>query len=116
MPMTDKTVQVVIEIPEFSYKNIMKVTEGDIDEGIVMDAIRKGQRLPDNHGRLIDADALEASYGLECATKYGNASKEQQAHSYDTMMMYEIADMLDFAPTIIEADKEVDDGGSDERP
>ena len=51
-----------------------------------------------------DVDALKTSYGLECATKYGNESKEQLENSYSTMMLYEIADMLDYAPTIIEAD------------
>jgi len=37
---------------------------------------------------------------LKEATKYGNRDAEQQAHSYNTMMMYEIADMIDDAPTI----------------
>lgn len=69
-------------------------------------AILSGMPLPKKHGRLIDADALMKLYGLEDATKYGNETAEQQTHSYDTMMMYEIADMLDDAPTIIEADKE----------
>lgn len=80
--------------------------------GQVVDAGGYGfEVLPKGHGRLIDADALKTAYGLDCATKYGNESKEQQANSYDTMMMYEIADMLDYAPTVIEieADKEVDE-------
>ena len=42
--------------------------------------------------RLIDADALLEQYNLKDATKYGNKNAEQQAHSYSTMMLYEIAD------------------------
>lgn len=50
--------------------------------------------------RLIDADALLERYDLNNATKYGNKNKAQQANSYSTMFMYEIADMIDDAPTI----------------
>ena len=50
--------------------------------------------------RLIDADALMKKYGLDNATKYGNKTAEEQAFSYDTMFMYEIADMIEDAPTI----------------
>ena len=54
--------------------------------------------------RLIDADALLEKYNLKDATKYGNKDAEQQAHSYSTMMLYEIADMIEDAPTAYEAD------------
>lgn len=50
--------------------------------------------------RLIDADALMKKYNLKDATKYGNRDAEQQNHSYSTMMLYEVADMIDDAPTI----------------
>lgn len=50
-------------------------------------------------GRLIDADSLMENYDLKSATKYGNKSDKQQEHSYSTVMMYEIADMIDDAPT-----------------
>lgn len=70
----------------------------------ILDAIANGTVLP-KHGRLIDADIISKQYGLEDATKYGNKDSEQQHHSYSTMMMYEIADMIDDAPTVIEADK-----------
>ena len=93
--------QLVVEISEdtfFDLKKKQNRTEVD-------NAVLNGTPLPKGHGRLIDADALEILYGLEYATKYGNETAEQQAHSYDTMMMYEIADMIDEAPTIIEADR-----------
>ena len=50
--------------------------------------------------RLIDADALLEDYILKNATKYGNKNAEQQYNSYNTMMMYEIADMIEDAPTV----------------
>lgn len=50
--------------------------------------------------RLIDADALMEKYNLKDATKYGNRDAEQQNHSYSTMMLYEVADMIEDAPEI----------------
>ena len=57
--------------------------------------------------RLIDADALLDQYNLKDATKYGNKDADQQAHSYGTLMMYEIADMIEDAPTAYNVDKVV---------
>ena len=53
---------------------------------------------------LIDKGALLEQYGLKDATKYGNKNAEQQAHSYSTLMLYEIADMIDDMPTVTEAE------------
>lgn len=50
--------------------------------------------------RLIDADALLENYDLKNATKYGNKTAEQQHNSYSTLMLYEVADLIDDAPTI----------------
>ena len=58
--------------------------------------------------RLIDADALLEQYNLKDATKYGNKDAEQQAHSYSTMMLYEIADMIEDAPTAYDVGKVVE--------
>ena len=58
--------------------------------------------------RLVDADALLEQYNLKDATKYGNKDAEQQAHSYSTMMLYEIADMIEDAPTAYDTDKVVE--------
>ena len=57
---------------------------------------------------MIDADALLQQYNLKDATKYGNKDTEQQAHSYSTMMLYEIADMIEDAPTAYDMDKVVE--------
>ena len=53
---------------------------------------------------LIDKGALLEQYGLKDATKYGNKDAKQQAHSYSTLMLYEIADMIDDMPTVTEAE------------
>ena len=57
--------------------------------------------------RLIDADALLEQYNLKDATKYGNKDAEQQAHSYSTMMLYEIADLIEDVPTAYDTDNVV---------
>lgn len=67
--------------------------------------------------RLIDADALLEQYNLKDATKYGNKDAKQQAHSYSTMMLYEIADMIEDAPTSYDVDKvveQLEDYGNEE--
>ena len=67
--------------------------------------------------RLIDADALLEQYNLKDATKYGNKDAEQQEHSYSTMMLYEIADMIESAPTAYDTDKvveQLEDYGNEE--
>lgn len=44
---------------------------------------------------------------LEDCTKYGNKTTEQQSKSYDTMMMYEVKDLVDDLLEIVKA------GGAD---
>ena len=65
--------------------------------------------------RLIDADVLLEQYNLKDATKYGNKDAEQQTHSYGTMMLYEIADMIEGAPTAYDTDKVVEQLENDEK-
>lgn len=50
--------------------------------------------------RLIDAGTLKVAIGCNDAVKYGNKSAEQQHDSYSTMMMYEIADIIDDVPEV----------------
>lgn len=49
---------------------------------------------------LISRSALLESYGLKNAVKYGNETAEQQHNSYSTLMLYEIADMINDAPAV----------------
>lgn len=48
---------------------------------------------------LISRSYLLSQYELKDATKYRNETAEQQRNSYDTLMKYEIADMIEDAPT-----------------
>ena len=101
--------KLLVEIDKEEYQEIL------INKGVpyhlshsIGDAILNGTPLPEHHGDLIDRNKLIEQYGLENATKYGNKNAEQQRYSYSTMMMYEIADMIDDAETIIPAAKEGD--------
>lgn len=40
---------------------------------------------------------------LKDCTKYGNKTADQQSKSYDTMMMYEVADLVDDLTEIVKA-------------
>ena len=79
--------QIVIEINEKDYKEIM---EKDAVTKLEM-KIRNGTPLPKGHGRLIDADVLR------------NDLKQWEGNDYCPS---DFIDELDDAPTIIEADKE----------
>ena len=107
--------QIVIEIPEELKNKIDNANEDNYRtylwwfETTLYCAIKNGTPLPEHHGDLVDRNELLQQYGLENATKYGNKDAEQQKHSYSTMMMYEIADMIEDAETIIPATKEGDE-------
>lgn len=49
---------------------------------------------------LISRSALLENYGLKNAMKYGNETVEQQHNSYSTLMLYEIAEMIEDAPAV----------------
>lgn len=62
--------------------------------------------------RLYDPDKVmeqleERTEFLKDCTKYGNETSEQQSKSYDTMMMYEVKDLVDDLLEIVKA------GGTD---
>lgn len=79
--------QIVIDIPDQKYKWIVENPQTYTDE--LCKAIANGTPLPKGHGRLIDADALNfnADYCEPLISKRD----------------------FDFAPTIIESDKESED-------
>ena len=98
--------QLVIEIDEEKYEDIkFMYLHCNPTASRLRSIILNGKPLPKGHGRLIDADAEAKKWGLDKATKYGNETAEQQHFSYSTMMMYEIADILDDADVIIEAEE-----------
>ena len=49
-----------------------------------------------------EIEEIEKNYGFDKATKYGNKNAEQQSLSYSTMMMYEVADIIDEIKEIID--------------
>ena len=89
--------KIVIDLPENEYRYIKEIYEkNDIVEGIYS-YIYHGTPLPKEHGRLIDADALEYTCNSdECGMLTG--CNHCQYHIITE-------DEIDNAPTIIEADK-----------
>ena len=88
-----KTVQVVIEIPETAYKvchDLRSVGDTNCLADILDNAVGVGTVLPE-HGRLIDADALD---------------KHMEVYAGVTIDTYDARTMIDDAPTILEATKE----------
>ena len=81
--------KVVIDIPDNVYREISSPWYCGIRREYLMLLIKKGKVLPKGHGRLIDADALFDECNEFSFPAYVNA------------------------PTIIEADKEVEDADSD---
>lgn len=79
--------QIVIDIPEEMYKNVLNGTYC----GTLYEELKNGKTIPKGHGRLIDADALKVSTG-----------------TIDDWAVEEFVylDEIEDAPTIIEADKE----------
>ena len=75
-----------------------------VNEDAVMDFaidLLKGvQNVIDTQPIAYDPDKVveqmeERTAFLKDCTKYGNKTAEQQSKSYDTMMMYEVADLVD---------------------
>ena len=84
--------QIVINIPNKIYDDLMKRREADVaDINTVFFAIADGTPLPEGHGRLIDADRLKSMYSINQA-------------NFNTVVG--IQKWIDYAQTIIEADKE----------
>ena len=95
-------IELVIRIPKVFYE-YCKAEEDAIEVHL---AIKNGTVLPKGHGALKDTDKLIKDTGLDHAKKYGNKTKEELHFSYDTMMMYEIFNLIDDAEVVVEADKE----------
>ena len=96
--------QIVIDIDENLYTRLFDNGENDVmDMRRACVAIRKGTILPKGHGRLKDIDALESqiesvSYGYDWESGENLYAEEEIF----------LADDIWNAPTIIEADEEVD--------
>lgn len=88
--------QIVIDIPDRIYKIVQNDVLNLLDEARVEEAIKNGTPLPKGHGRLIDADEL-----------YDGFIDGTEGYDCQTWSRIEIGDIIEDAPTIIEADSEV---------
>ena len=93
-------IELVVKISEDSYKATCNGWMLPSDVENVVQGIKNGTPLPKGHGRLIDADALNISHGVFVPKVKGNAF----GCPMDAVFIDEIND----APTIIEADREVE--------
>lgn len=90
--------QIVIEIPESIYDTIQSDEMISREQlAILQMHIMNGTPLPKGHGRLIDSDALNISYGVFVPKVKGNVV-------FGCPVDAVFADELENAPTIIEAD------------
>lgn len=86
--------QIVIDIPEKDYEKILKAHWFEGHDTIldrVYLAIKQGARLPEGHGRLIDADDL-----------YNMFIDGTEGYDCQTWNRIEIGEIIEDAPTIIE--------------
>ena len=79
--------KLVIDIPK-EYVGMLGYSNENIE--VILNAVRNGKPLPKGHGRLIDADKIQF-----------------ENRDFDTYGDYSRAfDAIDYAETIVEADKE----------
>lgn len=106
--------QIVIDMPEEIKAVIDKNGTNEIVAETVWQAVRKGTPLPKGHGRLIDADVLKKYIDdCDCCVgcedeSYGCADKCKCPDYLDEGMER----IINNQPTVIEADKEVQDADS----
>ena len=100
-------IELVIKMPEDDYKRFgyeyrEEATISKRINDIILDAFCNGTLLPKGHGRLIDADKIanEVNARKDNWDRHGNEYESGRYESYDC-----VVDMIDDAPTIIEADK-----------
>lgn len=94
--------KLVIDIPD-EYYELYKDTNHNVSMNdfaglYLLEIIRNSKPLPKGHGRLIDADEL-----------YGDFIDGTEGYDCQTWNRIEIGDIIENAPTIIEADKEDND-------
>ena len=90
--------QIVIDIPQGRYEDILSGKEFTVYQCDIRDVLKNGTPLPKGHGRLIDADSLEKKM-CDREEELGDDRALWESSAVSTAL-----DM--FAPTIIEADKQ----------
>ena len=98
--------KLIIDIPNWLYNAIMEHHEPVYSQSLG-DAVRDGTPLQKGYGRLIDADAYRKELRIEIPNlDYDGSLEPYEEGIYSAIMS------LDDTPTIIEADKEVQDADS----
>ena len=93
-------IELVIKIPDYTYTHLCN--GGNIGTSLMIEnAIRTGTLLPKGHGDIIDRNKIEYMRAIH-DLKWGKIT----ASECSTKIKYS-------APTIIEADKEQEDGNDD---
>ncbi len=98
--------QIVIDIPEDDYHDILQYTELKANtefENLMIVAIKNGTTLPKGHGRLIDADKFEKR--LMDARSYYIGEKTDDFDLRFAAGLKSAAERLVDAPTIVEAEE-----------
>lgn len=101
--------QIVIDIPDRKYKDIM--TNNGYTIGQLANYIKNGTPLPKGHGRIKDLDKIEW-YG--CTTAFDCPHKDRECKDCDRAECRKT--QVDDIPTIIEADMESEAAKMSENP
>lgn len=105
-------IELVIKLDEEYIKQIDKIRfliGGIEDRSLqinVINAIKNGTPLPKGHGRLIDGNKLKVE--LECGIRAGNYEEGYEKYEHINSID-DCVDAVEYADTIIEADKESED-------
>ena len=80
----------------------------DCEQGTPYDAVRPSDcpiigEIPDEHGRLVDADKILTESGYNPNMFKPKHTKDNDYQQYDTLMGYEILSIIEDAPTVVEA-------------
>ncbi len=95
--------KLVIEIDDVRYKDIQRIASVQLESYHFKTAeqiIANGTPLPKGHGRLIDADELK-TLSYEVLVDTDNPNRADGLSACNGI----VEDDIDYAPTIIEADK-----------
>ena len=99
--------KIVIKIPDLDYFDIKHGYADNYQKERLVESVKRSIAIPKGHGRLGDLDALEME--IDNGIRAGNYEEgyENYGHIND---MDDCLETVRFAETIIEADKEVDNG------
>ena len=109
---TSGTEEIIYDLMQKHGLNYANGVNEDTVMYFAIDFLERVQNVIDTQPTAYDPDRVlhqleERTAFLKDCTKYGNKTAEQQSKSYDTMMMYEVKDLVDDLLDIVKA------GGTD---